>query len=136
MKNEKIHLLIHCKITGTVLKKIAYCGKSMMRKMNRSIIKKETTCQNCLINRNLCEGCHWLSGTNRCWFLNETDWYFHSEKIGECSNFISKEEGKKKYANSGFERTWRDKEDTRIANKRTHADRMNSYNHGYGYTDS
>ena len=33
-------------------------------------------------------------------------------------------------------RTWRDREDTRIANKRTHADRMNSYNHGYGYEDS
>ena len=32
--------------------------------------------------------------------------------------------------------TWRDREDTRIANKRTHADRMNSYNHGFGYEDS
>ena len=33
-------------------------------------------------------------------------------------------------------RNWRDREDTRIANKRTYADRMNSYNHGYGYEDS
>jgi hypothetical protein len=53
-------------------------------------------------------------------------------KKNTCRHF----KDKKTMEGKGRGPTWRDKEDTRIANKRTHADRMNSYNHGYGYEDS
>ena len=147
-KDEKIHLLVNCDITGTIWKKIAYCGKSMIRKNNRTLNIRKVTCKDCLINRKLCKSCYRLSN-NKCSSTHEAEWYFHLQlplsgdknftrkaEIGRCSEYLNKKDGKKKYANSARGLTFRDKEDIRIANKRTHADRMNSYRHGYGYNDS